>query len=135
MNLAEIKALGVPAADDSVLFLWATSPKLPEAIDVLDAWGSQYVTCMVWVKDKIGMGYYARQQHELLLIGKRGASPSQTRRPAVVGHRSTTQRPFGETRRGVQLIERMYPLRDKCELFQRSPRSGWSGRGNQAQAG
>ena len=30
---------------------------------------------MVWVKDKIGMGYYARQQHELLLIAKRGEPP------------------------------------------------------------
>ncbi len=60
------------AADDSVLFMWATSPKLREAMQVVEAWGFDYKTCMVWVKDKIGMGYYARQQHELLLIAKRG---------------------------------------------------------------
>jgi len=75
MPLDEIKALKVPAADDAVLFLWVTSPKLPEGLEVLAAWGFQYVTCMVWVKDRIGMGYYARQQHELLLIGKRGNLP------------------------------------------------------------
>jgi MT-A70 len=72
MTLDEIKALEVPACDDAVLFLWATSPKLIEALDVMNAWGFTYRTCMVWVKDKIGMGYYARQRHELLLIGKRG---------------------------------------------------------------
>ena len=136
MNLAEIKALGVPAADDSVLFLWATSPKLPEALDVLDAWGFQYVTCMVWVKDKIGMGYYARQQHELLLIGKRGALPvpDPEDRPSSVIEAPRSDH-SAKPAEAYELIERMYPLRDKCELFQRSPRSGWSGWGNQAQAG
>ena len=79
MALEEIKALAeqgeVPAADDAVLFLWATPPLLPEALEVMAAWGFTYRTCMVWVKDRIGMGYYARQRHELLLIGKRGSLP------------------------------------------------------------
>lgn len=133
MPLDEIKALKVPAADDAVLFLWVTSPKLPEGLDVLAAWGFQYVTCMVWVKDRIGMGYYARQQHELLLIGKRGALPvpDPEDRPS-----SVISAPRGEhsAKPGVvyELIERMYPLHDKCELFQRRPRPGWAGWGNQA---
>ena len=42
MSLEEIKALKVPAADDCVLFLWATLPMLPQAIEVMKAWGFEY---------------------------------------------------------------------------------------------
>jgi len=58
MPLDAICALPVDsvAAADCVLFVWATSPKLAEAMRVIDAWGFTYRTSMVWVKDKIGMG-------------------------------------------------------------------------------
>jgi N6-adenosine-specific RNA methylase IME4 len=46
----------VPAAANCVRFLRATSPKLSESFQVLSAWGFEYRTCMVWVKDRIGMG-------------------------------------------------------------------------------
>lgn len=135
MSLDEIKALDIPAADDAVLFLWATSPKLVEALEVMDAWGFEYRTCMVWVKDKIGMGYYARQQHELLFIGKRGALPvpDPEDRPSSVieGPRGAHS---AKPDRAYELIERMYPLAEKCELFQRRPRNRWAGWGNQAEA-
>lgn len=133
MSLEQIKGLGVPAADDSVLFLWVTSPKLTEGLEVMAAWGFDYRTCMVWVKDKIGMGYYARQQHELLLIGKRGnlPVPDPEDRPSSVIH-GVRGKHSAKPDEAYQLIERMYPLVDKCELFQRRSRDGWVGWGNQA---
>jgi N6-adenosine-specific RNA methylase IME4 len=135
MALIDIKALDVPADDNAVLFLWATSPKLPEALDVMQAWGFTYTTCMVWVKDKFGMGYYARQQHELLLIGKRGALPvpDPEDRPS-----SIISAPRGlhsaKPDQVYEVIERMYPFLQRCEMFQRRPRNGWAGWGNQADA-
>ena len=69
-------------ADKAILFLWATSPKVAEALQVMTAWGFDYRTCAVWVKDRIGMGYYFRQRHELLLVGTRGGmSASCAERP------------------------------------------------------
>ncbi len=135
MPLADIKALPIPAADNAVLFLWTTSPKLIEGLEVLQAWGFAYVTCMVWVKDRIGMGYYARQQHELLLIGKRGTLPvpDPEDRPSSVLLADRGQH-SAKPDEMYKLIERMYPLRDKCELFQRRPRDGWAGWGNQAES-
>ncbi len=59
-------------ADDCVLLLWATMPKLKEALQVLEAWGFEYKTGFVWDKETMGMGYWARGQHELLLVGVRG---------------------------------------------------------------
>ena len=121
------------ATPDSVLFLWATSPKLAEAMQVMAAWGFAYVTCMVWGKDRIGCGYYARQKHELLLIGKRGELPVPlpANRPdslvnAPVGKHSQKPVEF------YSIIERMYPEYRRVELFCRSPREGWSAWGNQA---
>lgn len=133
MPLEDIKALDVPAADDAVLFLWVTSPKLAEGLEVMAAWGFTYRTSMVWVKDKIGMGYYARQQHEFLLIGRRGSLPvpdPEDRPPSVVT--APRLEHSAKPDEFYDLIERMYPLREKCELFQRRPRDRWFGWGNQA---
>ena len=137
MALDEIKALDLDAIalDDCVLFMWATSPKLAEAFEVLQAWGFEYRTCAVWDKQKIGMGYYFRQQHELLLVAVRGQplTPAPANRPS-----SVLSFPRGEhsakPAEVYELIEAMYPELPKLEMFCRSPRDGWCAWGNQAAA-
>lgn len=113
--------------DDCVLFLWATAPKLPEALRVMEAWGFQYRTQMAWVKDRVGMGYYVRNQHELLLIGKRGdvPVPRETARPSSVIHAPRTEH-SRKPRDFYEVLEAMYPELDKVELFCRQPRQGWA---------
>jgi N6-adenosine-specific RNA methylase IME4 len=135
MSNEDIYALPIQSlcTDDAVLFLWATSPKLVEAIQVVAAWGFTYKTCMVWAKDKIGMGYYARQQHELLLIATRGAppTPAPADRPSSIVNATRGEHSAKPTE-FYELIERMYPALPKIELFCRSPRDGWSAWGNQS---
>lgn len=142
MTLEEICAVPVAniSTDDALLYLWATAPKLAECIQVITAWGFEYRTSFVWIKDKIGMGYHARNQHELLLVAKRGAIPP----PAVENRVSSVI----EAVRGKHsekpdefyaLIETMYPELPKIELFRRDepgvvPREGWAAWGNQASA-
>jgi N6-adenosine-specific RNA methylase IME4 len=53
----------VPAADNAVLFLWTTAPMLPDALDVMTAWG--FDSHFVWIKDKVGTGYWTRNAREL----------------------------------------------------------------------
>jgi N6-adenosine-specific RNA methylase IME4 len=139
MSLDEICALPVPAADDSVLFLWATSPKLHEAMTVIDTWGFDYRTCAVWDKEKIGMGYYFRQQHELLLVAARGALPVpepsdrvssiiRIKRPGIHSRKPTQV---------IEMLEAMYPhltKHERIELFTREPRVGWAAWGNEPAA-
>lgn len=136
MSLDDICALPVPAADDAVLFLWATSPKLAESIKVIEAWGFDYRTCAVWDKEKIGMGYYFRQQHELLLVAARGSLPvpePSDRVSSVI----RVKRGGIHSRKPVQvieLLESMYPKftkTDRIELFTREPRVGWAAWGNE----
>jgi len=133
MSADELKSLEVPAARDCVMFMWATSPKLYEALELMVAWGFDYRTCMVWVKDKIGMGYYARQQHELLLIGRKGTMPvpDPENRPSSVVNAPRTAH-SAKPHQFYELLERMYPGRTKVELFARNARDGWAAWGNQA---
>lgn len=135
MHLDEIKALAVPAAADAVLFLWATSPKLEESLEVVNAWDFNYRTCMVWVKDKIGMGYYTRQQHELLLIAKRGDMPlpDETTLPPSVIYAPRT-RHSEKPAEFYEIIDRLYPGYPKIELFARAAREGWDAWGNEVAA-
>lgn len=135
MTLEDICALPVETLlnDNAILFLWATAPKLAECLQVIEAWGFVYRTCMVWVKDKIGMGYHARNKHEILLIAKRGqlAPPEPVNRPASVVE-SPRQKHSAKPAEFYDLIERMYPALPKIELFSRSPREGWTAWGNEA---
>ncbi len=71
---------------DAMLFLWAPAPFLTDALNIMTAWGFEYATCAVWVKDRFGMGVYVRQQHELLLIGKRGLGIVPDPKQTVVVH-------------------------------------------------
>jgi N6-adenosine-specific RNA methylase IME4 len=137
MTLEEICALPVAAlaSDDALLFMWATAPKLAECMKVIEAWGFQYRTCAVWDKEIIGTGYYFRNQHELLLVAKRGNIPH----PAAGTQASSVYR---ERRNDHsvkptffhEMIERLYPELPKIELFARQARPGWAAWGNEIAA-
>jgi len=135
MALGEICALpvGELVTDDAVLLLWTTSPKLAESLEVVTAWGFTYRTCLVWVKDKIGMGYWARQQHELLLVATKGSppTPEPAARPCSVIEGSRGKH-SAKPEAVYSMIERMFPLLPRIELFSRLPRECWAAWGNQA---
>lgn len=134
MNVEEIINIPVNelSGQDSVLFLWVTSPKLIEGIKVLQSWGFQYITCAVWDKEKIGMGYYFRQQHEILLVGKKGSLPTPAPKDRIG---SVIRSPRCEHSKKpdifYEIIENMYPNYKKLELFARKRRNDWQAWGNQ----
>ena len=138
MPLERIMTLPVAgiSTPDAILYLWALPHMVHKALAVMAAWGFEYRTQMIWGKDKIGLGEWVRQQHEVLLIGRRGAfppPPTAVRSPSLViaprGKHSAKPDVFAE------LIERFYPDLPKIELFRRGPaRPGWSAWGNEAEA-
>jgi N6-adenosine-specific RNA methylase IME4/ParB-like chromosome segregation protein Spo0J len=134
MDVAEIMKLTVPAASDCVLFLWATVPMLREALSVMSAWGFTYKSHFVWVKDKPGTGFWARNQHELLLIGTRGnvpaPAPGEQYASAITAPRGQhSTKPFAFR----EMIETMFPTLPRIELFARETFAGWDAWGNEAQ--
>ena len=72
---------------------------LPEALEVIDAWGFSYLTNLAWVKPSIGLGRWTRNRHELLLLARRGNHPGpRPARPTGLGDRGRTRPPLRETR-------------------------------------
>jgi len=130
--IEDICKLKVPSADNAVLFLWATNPKLEDALEVMKAWGFQYKTNLVWVKDKIGTGYYFRGQHELLFLGTKGnmGVPEEQNRPSSVLNAPRTEHSEKPTE-VYALIEAMYPVGKYLELYARQKRGGWEPWGNE----
>ena len=82
MSIDELCALPVAelAATDCVLFLWATFPQLPEALQLIKAWGFHYITvAFVWLKRNwkspswfYGLGYWTRGNAEICLLAIKG---------------------------------------------------------------
>jgi N6-adenosine-specific RNA methylase IME4 len=132
MPLEEIKALQIPAAKDAILFLWAVNSMLPEALQVIEAWGFAYVNHFVWVKDKWGLGSYNRGQHELLLVAVRGqfSAPPENKRFSSVINAPRTKH-SAKPQCVYEMVETMYPRARKLELFARTTRKGWTSWGNQ----
>jgi len=134
MTLEDIKALPVPAAPDSILFLWATVPMLPEALDVMTAWGFTYRSHCIWVKHKAGTGYWFRNRHELLLVGTRGNIPAPApgeQYESIIEARAGehSAKPFHFT----EIIEKLFPTLPRLEMFHRGETyGGWDYWGNEA---
>ncbi len=132
MEIADICDLKPETANDAILFLWGTSPKLREALTVMEAWGFTYKTNVVWIKDRFGMGYYARSQHELLLIGTKGKIspplPENRQSSIIKGKRTQHSRKPQCT---YTYIEKLYPDGIFMEMFARNRREDWGAWGNE----
>lgn len=132
METDDICALDVPSAKNAVLYLWSTSPHLPDALRVMAAWGFEYRSSLVWDKVRMGCGYWARIRHELLLVGTKGhfrPPPPALRIPSVVAiPRTIHSRKPAVVR---DLIASWYPGERKIELFARERAKGWDCWGNE----
>ena len=134
MTINDLLAMKPPAAKDCVLFLWATAPMLPQALDVMKAWGFTYKSHAIWAKDKIGTGYWFRNKHELLLVGTKGDIPApapgtqaDSLIEAPVGKHSEKPEAF------FNMVEVYFPTLSRLEMFARGePREGWDQWGNEA---
>lgn len=132
MDLPAIKALpvGEIAAKDACLFLWATNPMLPQALEVMSAWGFTYKTvAFAWAKRTkhgkwhIGTGYWTRANAELCLLGTRGRPKrlSASVRMLVEAPVRQHSRKPNEVRAGIErLVAGPY-----VELFARETAPGW----------
>ena len=97
-------------------------------------WHFAYKTNMVWIKTGIGMGYYARGKHELLLIGIRGKmSPpgAQSRYQSVIN--ASKGKHSKKPDEAYSIIEEAYPPSEHklLELFARNERDSWASWGNE----
>ena len=132
MSIEEIKSLDVQtlAGEPCVLFLWATSPLLPEAIEVIKSWGFEYRASRVWIKERApGIGWWVKTKHEFLLIAtKNGNAHPDIKLDSII---------HGENKIHSRKPENVYTDIEACysgnkiELFARERRDGWEAWGNE----
>ena len=121
MELQDICNMKLPTvADNALLLMWSTAPHLPEALKVIEKWGFEYKTNAVWDKEKIGMGYWFRGQHELLLLATKGVfnTPLPANRTSSV-YREKRGQHSKKPNYYYQWIEKCFSDRTKVELFAR----------------
>ena len=117
---------------DALLLYWTTAPMLERSLPQLGAWGFRYVSQLVWVKERIGTGFWVRNRHEIVLIGKRGKFPCP--RPAPFPDSVITGQQRQHSRKPDRLhemIDAAWPDLRKLELFSREDRPGWDAWGNE----
>jgi len=129
LKLRELKTLNIAevADENCLLFLWATSPHLDQAIELMKAWGFQWATVgFVWNKERVNPGFYTMSQCELCLIGKKGKIPTprgaRNIRQLVHALRGKHSEKPEEVRRRIEL---MFPDQKKLEMFAREEIGGW----------
>ena len=145
MGIDELCTLPVAdlAAPDSVLFLWATFPQLPEALRLINAWGFQYKSvAFVWLKKNrkseswfYGLGFWTRGNAEVCLLGVTPGFKAKTQIRAHNVHQ-IIEAPFeghskkpDETRRRIVELLGDVP---RLEMFARQRADGWDAWGNEA---
>lgn len=144
MTLEDICAL--PVADfveeRAHCYMWVPNALLPEGLRVLDAWGFDYKSNLIWHKirkdggsDGRGVGFYFRNVTEILLFGTRGKNV----RTLDPGRRQVNMIQTRK-REHSRKPDEQYELIESCswgpylELFGRGIREGWTVWGNQADA-
>ncbi len=133
MSISELCMLPVSdlADDNSVLFLWATSPMLPEALQVAKAWGFTYKASFIWDKVKHNMGHYNSVRHEFLLICTKGSCLPDSHEliDSVQSIERTEHSAKPEEFRAI--IDKLYSNGKRIELFARRRVSNWSAWGDE----
>ena len=140
MSVDDICNLPVAELSDknSILFLWATFPKIPEALKVINAWGFTYKSvAFVWLKQNksgnvwfYGLGFWTRGNAEICLIATKGSPKRQSNKVhqfIISPLRRHSQKPDEARNKIIELAGDL----PRIELFARQQTDGWTVWGNE----
>jgi N6-adenosine-specific RNA methylase IME4 len=126
--------------DTAHLYLWVPNALLPDGLKVMEAWGFNYKSNLIWHKvrkdggsDGRGVGFYFRNVTEILLFGTRGKSA----RTEAAGRRQVNYL-SSRKQEHSRKPEEQYRIIESCsrgpylEMFARGTRPNWTYWGNQA---
>lgn len=143
MDLEALKKFGEKVKEishkDCILFMWITAPKLNWMNDVLEAWGFDYKTNLIWDKVKPNMGHYSSVRHEILIIAGKGTC-SPTCDGKTIQSIDSVQSIEKSARHSekplefMDIIDKLYPDYKKLEMFARNKgqRKNWTFWGQEA---
>jgi N6-adenosine-specific RNA methylase IME4 len=136
------------AEDDAALLMWVYQPMLPDALQLIEAWGFEFKTvAYYWFKVnggqgrlfygdadiKKGLGYYTRAGCEQCWLATRGkplTRDSKSEGQVIFAPRRQHSRKPDEV---AESIVNMFGDVSRIELFARTKRLGWDHYGNETQ--
>jgi len=137
MTIEEIKSLNVAklADENCELYLWTTQKHLPNAFEVLKAWGFKYCQTLTWCKTPMGTGQggiYCPTT-EFLLLGRKGKMPKVTRIDTTWWNVKRTNKHSKKPEFFQDLIETVSDA-PRLEMFARRERENWDVWGNEVES-
>lgn len=125
---------------DCILFLWATFPKLREALQVIHEWGFNYRSvAFVWLKQNksgvgwfYGLGFWTRGNAEICLLATKGhpkRKSSRVHQFIISPLRGHSQKPDEARDKILELVGDL----PRIELFAREKADGWDVWGNEVE--
>jgi N6-adenosine-specific RNA methylase IME4 len=152
MSIEDIKALPINdiADEDSILFMWATFPKLQEGLDTIKAWGFEFKTlAFVWIKTNKrtnneqlsflpsdsfdsfwGMGRWTRSNAEICLLAVKG-KPQRLNADVHSVIYAPIDKHSKKPKETRERIIRLIGDLPRVELFARQKSEGWDIWGNE----
>lgn len=140
MGVTELCSLPINtlADKDCVLLLWTTYPKLPDALNVIKAWGFEYkTTAFVWIKQNksgngcfFGLGFWTRGNSEICLLATKGhphRKSNKIHQLIFSPLRQHSEKPAITREKIVDLLGEL----PRIELFARQKVAGWDAWGNE----
>jgi site-specific DNA-methyltransferase (adenine-specific) len=140
MSMDEIKALPIPelADENCVLFMWCTFPYLEDQIKLFKHYGFKYRTLgFSWIKTNkkngqpfFGVGYYAKSNCEICLMGIKGKMKPISNKVSsvIITPRREHSRKPDEVRENIVKLFGNLP---RLEMFAREKTEGWDIWGNE----
>lgn len=127
MTQEELKAIPVATvcAPDAHLWLWTTNPHLPEALELVEAWGFHYRSLRTWSKPKMGLGWWLRSQTEHLIFATKDKSNRKNPGSWTTIFNAEAGKHSAKPDEAIQCIEALSPG-PRLEIFARQERPGWT---------
>lgn len=133
MSIDEIKAIELPLAEQATVYLWTTQKFLPDAFDVLRAWGLDYRFAMVWKKPGGPQPYNLPQYNcEFILVGTRGSLLFLDTKQFFTAFDAPRREHSRKPDEFYDLVRRVSPA-PRIDWFSREPRDGFEQFGAEAE--
>ena len=132
-------------SDDCVCFMWTTDAHIPDAIEVMRAWGFKYKTvAFIWnKKEKSGkqvcfMGQWTMKGSEIVLLGTKGKMTQHLKSRKVRQLQEAPRERTIHSRKPQLIRDRIVEMfgneLPKIELFAREVPEGWDVWGNEVES-
>jgi N6-adenosine-specific RNA methylase IME4 len=127
------------ADKDCALFIWTTDTHMPQALEVMKAWGFNYKNiAFVWEKQTNKgnpvslLSPWTQKTYEICLFGTKGAMTKHKKDNTIKQMvKAERLRHSQKPQEVADRIVRMFPECSRIELFARDAKEGWDVWGNE----